>query len=102
VPPPYSVGNEQDRVAARNKRDCVCVCNEQDQCQPVTAFPHPGLSKEQDGCFVVQDRNGHALSYVYFKDEPGPGSVAKFFTRMKHGKWGQFGKAAGVIESRSP
>jgi hypothetical protein len=44
-------------------------------------FPPPWSVEEQDGCFVVRDRNGQALSYVYFKDERCPGSVAKFFTR---------------------
>jgi hypothetical protein len=33
-------------------------------------FPLPWLVSEQDGCFVVRDRNGQALSNVYFEDEP--------------------------------
>jgi hypothetical protein len=28
------------------------------------------LVEELDGYFIVQDRNGQALSYVYFKDRP--------------------------------
>jgi hypothetical protein len=44
-------------------------------------FPPPWSVEEQDGCFVVRDCNGQALSYVYFKDERGPGSDTKFFTR---------------------
>jgi hypothetical protein len=31
----------------------------------------PPLPAEQDACFVVRDRNGQALAYVYFEDEPG-------------------------------
>ena len=34
-------------------------------------FPPPWSVKEQDGCFVVQDNNGQALSCVYFAGKPG-------------------------------
>ena len=33
-------------------------------------FTLPWSVKEQDGCFVVRDNNGKALSNVYFEDEP--------------------------------
>jgi hypothetical protein len=33
-------------------------------------FPLPWPVSDQDGCFVVRDRNGQALSNVYFEDEP--------------------------------
>jgi len=29
----------------------------------------PGCVEEQDGCFVVRDSNGPALSNLYFEDE---------------------------------
>jgi hypothetical protein len=32
-------------------------------------FPLPWCVEEQDGCFVVRDSNGQALSNVYFEDE---------------------------------
>jgi hypothetical protein len=32
-------------------------------------FPLPWHVEEQDGCFVVRDSNGQALSKVYFEDE---------------------------------
>jgi hypothetical protein len=44
-------------------------------------FPPPWSVEEQDGCFVVRDRGGQALSYVYFKDDRGRRSVATLFTR---------------------
>ena len=37
--------------------------------------------EEQDACFVVRDRNGQALAYVYFEDEPGRRSAAKLLER---------------------
>jgi hypothetical protein len=42
-------------------------------------FPPPWSVKEQDGCFVVQDNNGQALSCVYFADKPG----RRLFTRAE-------------------
>ena len=40
-------------------------------------FPLPWCVEEQDGCFVVQDSNGQAVSNVYFEDE----SKRHLFTR---------------------
>jgi hypothetical protein len=44
-------------------------------------FPPPWSVDEQDGCFVVRDRNGRALSYIYFKRERGCGTATALFTR---------------------
>jgi len=32
-------------------------------------FPLPGCAKKQDGCFVLRDNNGQALSNIYIEDE---------------------------------
>jgi hypothetical protein len=40
-------------------------------------FPLPWFVEEQDGCFVVRDSNGQALSNVYFGDK----SERHLFTR---------------------
>jgi hypothetical protein len=40
-------------------------------------FPLPWCVEEQDGCFVVRDSNGLALSNVYFENE----SKRHLFTR---------------------
>jgi hypothetical protein len=38
---------------------------------------------ETDACFIVRDKNGQALAYVYFKEEPGRRSAASLLTRDK-------------------
>ena len=43
--------------------------------------PAPWSVGEEDACFVVRDRNGQALSYVYFKDERRRRSATTIFTR---------------------
>jgi hypothetical protein len=47
----------------------------------VHRFPPPWSVKEEDGRFVVQDRNLRAFKYVYFTDERGGGSASSLFTR---------------------
>ena len=44
-------------------------------------FPPPWMIEEHNNaCFIVRDKNGQALAYVYFEDEPGRRS-AKLLTR---------------------
>jgi hypothetical protein len=44
-------------------------------------FPQPWSVEEQDGCFVIRDCNGQALSCIYFIHKHGQRSVAALFTR---------------------
>jgi hypothetical protein len=44
-------------------------------------FPPPWSVEEQAACFVVVDRNGQKLAYVYFEEEPGRRSSAKLLTK---------------------
>ena len=44
-------------------------------------FPIPWTTDETDACFIIRDRNGQALAYVYFEDEPGQRSAANLLTR---------------------
>jgi len=34
-------------------------------------LPPPWSVEEQEACFVVRDRDGQKLAYVYFEEEPG-------------------------------
>jgi len=45
------------------------------------SFPRPWSVEELDGCIIVWDRDGQALTYVYFEDDPRRRSVAKLLTR---------------------
>jgi hypothetical protein len=44
-------------------------------------FPPPWTIEELDACFVVTDKAGHKLAYVYFEDELGRRSAAKLFSK---------------------
>jgi hypothetical protein len=44
-------------------------------------FPPPWSVEELDGCMIVWDRDGQAITYVYFEDDPRRRSVAKLLTR---------------------
>jgi hypothetical protein len=46
-------------------------------------FPPPWSADETDACFIIRDKNGQALAYVYFEQEPGRQSAAKLLTRDK-------------------
>ncbi len=45
-------------------------------------FPPPwSVHEYNDACFIVKDKNGQALAYVYFECEPGRRTAAKLLTR---------------------
>jgi hypothetical protein len=44
-------------------------------------FPPPWSVEEQDACYVVRDRDGQQLAYVYFEDDPSRRSAAKLLKR---------------------
>jgi hypothetical protein len=44
-------------------------------------FPPPWTVEETDACFIVKDRGGMSLAYVYFEHEPGRCAAAKLLTR---------------------
>jgi hypothetical protein len=49
---------------------------------PPRRFPPPWTIDEMnDACFIVRDKNGQGLAYVYFEDEPGRRAAANLLTR---------------------
>jgi hypothetical protein len=44
-------------------------------------FPPPWTADETDACFIVKDRNGQALSYVYYETEAGRRTAAELLTK---------------------
>ena len=59
-------------------------------------FPPPWTVEDHnDVCFIVKDRGGQALAYVYYKDEPGRRSAANLLTRDEARRC-QYRQAAGV------
>jgi hypothetical protein len=45
-------------------------------------FPPPwSIEDYNEGCLIVRDRDGQALAYFYFEEEPGRRSAAKLLTR---------------------
>jgi hypothetical protein len=45
-------------------------------------FPPPWTVDElNDACFIVRDKNGQALGYFYFENEPGCRAAANLLTR---------------------
>jgi hypothetical protein len=44
-------------------------------------FPPPWSVEELNACYVVHDRGGQKLAYVYFEEEPGRRSAAKLLTK---------------------
>jgi hypothetical protein len=38
---------------------------------PARRFPPPwSVDEMNNACFIVRDKNGHALAYVYFESDP--------------------------------
>lgn len=48
---------------------------------PERRFPNPWSAEDNGSCFIVKDKNGQALAYVYYEEEPGRRSAARLLTR---------------------
>jgi hypothetical protein len=44
-------------------------------------FPPPWTIEDSGACFVVRDKNGKALGYFYFEEEPGRRVAANLLTK---------------------
>ena len=48
---------------------------------PDRSFPPPWTVEDHnDACFIVEDRSGYALAYMYYEEEPGRRSAANLMT----------------------
>ena len=54
---------------------------EHSNCGRTTPLPPWSVEEYNNACFIVRDNNGQQLAYVYFEDEPGRRSAAKFLTK---------------------
>jgi hypothetical protein len=49
---------------------------------PVRRFPPPWTVEDHNGAvFIVKDRNGRALSFIYYEEEPGRQAAADLMTK---------------------
>ena len=49
---------------------------------PPRRFPPPWTIDEMNNaCYIVRDKNGQALAYVYYEQEPGRRSAANLLTK---------------------
>ena len=44
-------------------------------------FPPPWSVEETSACYIVRDRDGQALAYVYYEQESGRRSATKLLTK---------------------
>jgi hypothetical protein len=62
----------------------VAIANSNTRCSSCYRPPRQFLTRQEtDPCFIVRDKNGQALAYVYFEDEPGRRASAKLLTRVE-------------------
>jgi len=51
---------------------------------PDRSFPAPWSSEEHSGYYVIRDRNGQGLAYIYYKNEPERRQVAKSLSKEEN------------------
>lgn len=52
------------------------------RCQmPDRTFPPPWSSEEHSAYYVIRDRNGLGLAYIYYENEPGRRTTAKLLNK---------------------
>jgi hypothetical protein len=44
-------------------------------------FPRPWKAEETDACFIIRDKDGQALAYIHYEEEPGRRSAANLLSR---------------------
>jgi hypothetical protein len=76
-------------VLARSNKQRICSSHspaspfvrQWNSIYPHAALAPPWSVEEQDAYFVVVDRGGQKLAYVYFEEEPGRQSAAKLLSK---------------------
>jgi hypothetical protein len=67
---------------------------ESDQRSPLAPWT---VEDHSDACFIVKDRGGHALAYVYYGEEPGRRAAANLSDpRRSAADCGEYRQAAGA------
>jgi hypothetical protein len=82
---PYRFGRSNDWIEVKNpaapavkrKRTGAPWAN---GCDDVALLPAAMDADDNGACFIVKDKNGQALAYVYYEDEPGRRSAAGLLT----------------------
>jgi hypothetical protein len=52
-----------------------------DNARSSRSFPPPWSSEEHSAYYVVRDRNGQGLAYIYYENKPGRRSTAKLLSK---------------------
>ena len=48
---------------------------------PQRRFPSPWITEEHDACFIVRDRAGLNLAYIFFQNDPSCRLAGKLLSR---------------------
>jgi hypothetical protein len=48
---------------------------------PQRRFPSPWIAEEHDACFIVRDRAGLNLAYIFFQNDPSCRLAGKLLSR---------------------
>ena len=66
-------------------------------------MPLPAAVEETDACFIVRDKNGQALAYVSFEDDPGRRSAAELLSMDEARRMAaNFAKLPDLLKRQSP
>ena len=63
------------------------------------SFPLPWSVEETPACFVVRDRNGQALSHVYFEDNPAAKLLRREEARQVAAKVATLARTARTVRT---
>ena len=70
---------------------------------PQRRFPPPWRAEEHDACFIVKDRAGLNLAYVYFENESACRSASKLLSRGEARPYsGEYRQAARQRRLKQP